>query len=345
MERQQRMIKIRLAEERDFDQIWHIFQEVIKDGDTYVFSPWSSQEDCRSYLYGDNITTFVAEDVQDHSISGFYKLIANQRDLGSHVSNASFMVNPASHGNGVGRKLGHHCLEQAKKRGFLAMQFNFVVSTNKGAVYLWTSLGFRTVGVLPGAFRHASLGFVDALVMFRSLEDIVITSSPPSSSLSLEREMETEPDMKQGNNFACENENENDHVLTVLTNLPLSAIAASASSPELSVPKVHRGNMRKEGQVFKTWKNRFFILEEGVLSYYSSESESKSEDNRMGEPLTLLGYKVSTPSKSRLILTSEDEAERCLMLDIAEPFLLTEWESALNAHIAYITAFNRQILE
>ncbi len=49
------------------------------------------------------------------------------------------------------------------------MQFNFVVSTNVRAVNLWGAMGFETVGRLPGAFRHPTLGDVDALVMYRTL--------------------------------------------------------------------------------------------------------------------------------------------------------------------------------
>jgi len=49
------------------------------------------------------------------------------------------------------------------------MQFNFVVSTNKRAVKLWSSLGFEIVGRLPRAFEHPELGLVDALVMYREL--------------------------------------------------------------------------------------------------------------------------------------------------------------------------------
>jgi ribosomal protein S18 acetylase RimI-like enzyme len=62
-----------------------------------------------------------------------------------------------------------HSLERAKERGFRAMQFNFVVSTNERAIKLWGDLGFEIVGRLPLAFEHPTLGFVDALVMFRSL--------------------------------------------------------------------------------------------------------------------------------------------------------------------------------
>jgi ribosomal protein S18 acetylase RimI-like enzyme len=62
-----------------------------------------------------------------------------------------------------------HSLAHARSRGFRAMQFNLVVSTNERAVALWSRLGFAVVGRLPGAFEHPTHGDVDALVMFRPL--------------------------------------------------------------------------------------------------------------------------------------------------------------------------------
>ena len=103
-----------------------------------------------------------------------YKLTPNRRDLGSHVSNASFMVHPDAAGRGIGSVMGRHSLEEARRQGYEAMQFNFVVSTNERAVSLWQRLGFRIVGTLPNAFRHGTRGMVDALVMYRLLDDIVL---------------------------------------------------------------------------------------------------------------------------------------------------------------------------
>src|SRR5918993_938843 len=111
--------------------------------------------------------SWVAED--EGRIVGMYKLIPNRRDLGSHVSNASFMVHPEAHGRGVGRALGEHCLDQARKAGYQTMQFNFVVSTNTPGVNPWKKLWFSIVGTLPKAFNHKQLGLVDAYVMHRFL--------------------------------------------------------------------------------------------------------------------------------------------------------------------------------
>jgi L-amino acid N-acyltransferase YncA len=160
---------IRPATDADFAAMAAIFRRVTAPGDTYVFADDTPQDDVRAYWFGAGIASYVVE--QDGSVVGMYKLIANHRDRGSHVANASFMVDPAHSGKGVGRRMGEHCLREAKAAGFAAMQFNFVVSTNTAAVALWQSLGFAIVGTLPKVFHHATLGYVDAYVMYRSLED------------------------------------------------------------------------------------------------------------------------------------------------------------------------------
>jgi outer membrane protein assembly factor BamB len=158
---------IRPAREDDFDAIWEIFHAVVAAGDTYVFAPDTPRDVAHEYFLGPDLRSWVAED--ERRIVGVYKLIPNRSDRGSHVANASFMVHPDAHGRGVGRALGEHCLEEARKAGYLAMQFNFVVSTNTAGVELWKKLGFEIVGTLPKAFNHQTLGLVDAYVMHRFL--------------------------------------------------------------------------------------------------------------------------------------------------------------------------------
>ena len=163
-------MNIRTANKADEDAIWEIFQAVIAPGDTYVFDPGMSRQEAMAYWFAPGTHTYVAE--SDGRIVGTYLFKANQPALGSHVANAAFMVSPSARGLGVGRRMGEHCLEEARRLGFRAMQFNFVVSTNKPAVHLWQQLGFKIVGTLPGAFRHSKLGFVDAYVMFQTLETV-----------------------------------------------------------------------------------------------------------------------------------------------------------------------------
>jgi ribosomal protein S18 acetylase RimI-like enzyme len=119
------------------------------------------------YWFGSQHEVFVAE--EDGQVLGTYFLQPNQRGGGSHVGNCGYVTAPWATGRGVARAMCAHSLERARERGFKAMQFNFVVSTNKRAIALWQSFGFEIVGRLPGAFEHPTVGFVDALVMYRSL--------------------------------------------------------------------------------------------------------------------------------------------------------------------------------
>ena len=161
------MAVIREATHDDWPAMWQIFREVVSSEDTYVFAPDTPESDAWDYWFGPGVSSFVA--ISGQEIMGMYKLVANYRDLGSHVANASFMVSTRARGKGIGREMGLRALEEAKARGFLAMQFNFVVSTNASAVLLWKSLGFEIVGTLPKVFRHRQMGLVDAYVMHRFL--------------------------------------------------------------------------------------------------------------------------------------------------------------------------------
>jgi len=161
-------LTLRHATDADRDAIWDIFRVVVASGDTYAFDPDISRTDALAYWMQPATHCHVAE--RQRTVVGTYILKANQPGLGSHVANAAFMVAPRARAMGVGRAMGEHCLAEARRQGFLAMQFNFVVSTNDSAVRLWQRLGFDIVGTLPGAFRHATNGYVAAYVMYRSLE-------------------------------------------------------------------------------------------------------------------------------------------------------------------------------
>ena len=161
------MIKIRKARDGDFEDIWNIFHRVVKTGDTFAFDPASNRKDCRALWMLPNLRTYVAE-LQD-KILGTYILRKNQPGLGAHVANAAYMVHPDVRGKGIGWAMGIHSVKQAKKLGFSAIQFNFVVSTNLVAVQLWLKLGFRIVGIVPKAFNHKKLGMVDVYIMHKFL--------------------------------------------------------------------------------------------------------------------------------------------------------------------------------
>ncbi|MFK3740014.1 GNAT family N-acetyltransferase [Massilia sp. TN1-12] len=163
-------IQIRPATEEDFHAMYGIFQTHVAAGETFPHGPDMDREASYDYWFGAPATTFVAVKGRER-VLGMYKLVPNQLGRGSHVASASYMVSPNAQGVGIGHLLAEHSLGEARRRGYLAMQFNYVVSTNTAAIHLWKRLGFSIVGTLPKAYRHRRLGYVDAYVMYKLLED------------------------------------------------------------------------------------------------------------------------------------------------------------------------------
>ena len=158
---------IRRARANDGDAIWTILKPMVRAGETYTLPRNMTRRDALEYWQRRGHEVFVAE--ESKRILGTYFLQANQMGGGAHVANCGYVTSPDAQGKGVGRAMLEHSLEQARARGFLAMQFNFVVSTNERAVKTWQAYGFEIVGRLPAAFEHPRLGFVDALVMYKRL--------------------------------------------------------------------------------------------------------------------------------------------------------------------------------
>jgi len=140
---------------------------VIRAGETYALRRDMAAADALAYWTGPEKETFVAE--VDGLVIGTYYIRPNQEGGGAHVANCGYMTAPEAGARGVARAMCEHSLQHARMRGFKAMQFNFVVSSNERAVRLWQDFGFFTAGRLPGAFNHPRLGYVDALVMFLAL--------------------------------------------------------------------------------------------------------------------------------------------------------------------------------
>jgi ribosomal protein S18 acetylase RimI-like enzyme len=162
-------MNIRAATRADDDGIWSILEPMIRAGETYPLPRDMSRQDGLAYWFSPGHDVFVAE--HGAGVSGTYYLRANQRGGGGHVANCGYVTARGAEGRGVGRAMCEHSLALAKARGFRAMQFNFVVSANERAVRLWRACGFDIVGRVPNAFKHPTRGYVDALVMFRALDD------------------------------------------------------------------------------------------------------------------------------------------------------------------------------
>jgi ribosomal protein S18 acetylase RimI-like enzyme len=161
-------LTIRSFKSSDWSSVWPMLQTTFAAGDTYTFSPDSTEAEIRKAWIELPAATFVACNEAGH-IVGTYFIKPNQPGLGAHVCNCGYVVDKEAQGQGIAAQMCEHSQKLAVDMGFRAMQFNFVVATNTGAVRLWQKLGFDIVGTLPRVFQHQRLGFVDAHVMFKAL--------------------------------------------------------------------------------------------------------------------------------------------------------------------------------
>lgn len=159
-------VQMRLAQASDFDAIWPLLRTVFRASETYAVDPAISRDAAEVYWMHAR-ATYVA--VIDDEIVGTYYIKTNQPGGGAHICNCGYIVSPAARGQGVAAKMCTHSQDAALALGYTAMQFNFVLSSNEGAVRLWHRLGYVTVGTIPAAFDHPKLGLVDAFVMHKVL--------------------------------------------------------------------------------------------------------------------------------------------------------------------------------
>jgi GNAT superfamily N-acetyltransferase len=160
---------IRKARLEDFEEIYDIFCNVLEEGETYSYTleEMTPERSLAYWISAPGTECFVAD--IDGKVAGVTAVRPNRTGRAGHVANASFMVHPDFRRIGIARALGKFALKQAKKRGYKAMQFNFVVSVNKVAVDLWQSLGFQIIGTMPKGFKHAKKGLVDVYIMHQFL--------------------------------------------------------------------------------------------------------------------------------------------------------------------------------
>ncbi|MHA1598020.1 MAG: GNAT family N-acetyltransferase [Alphaproteobacteria bacterium] len=161
------MATIRPATDDDWPGIWAIFRAVVRAGDTYPYPTDTSESEAKKIWIETPLATYVADD--DGRVIGTYYLKPNQPGRGGHVCNAGYMVDAGMRGQGLGRTMCAHSMDEARRLGFTAMQYNLVVASNEAAVRLWQDMGFGIIGRLPRAFDHETKGLTDALLMYRQL--------------------------------------------------------------------------------------------------------------------------------------------------------------------------------
>ncbi|GAB2811416.1 GNAT family N-acetyltransferase [Lentzea nigeriaca] len=159
---------VREAQDDDWPQMWSIIRDVITAQETIPYDPGMSEHDARR-MWQLPAPARVVVAADDRQVLGTANMYANRQGPGNHVASGTLMVAERARGAGVGRALTTDMIDWARRSGFAAVQFNAVVDTNTAAVRLYESLGFVTLGVAPGAFRHPSQGNVGLRIMWLDL--------------------------------------------------------------------------------------------------------------------------------------------------------------------------------
>ncbi|MDQ2095797.1 GNAT family N-acetyltransferase [Rhodalgimonas zhirmunskyi] len=158
-------IKIREARPEDGAAIWAMLEPVFRAGETYAIDRDITEADAVAYWTAAHC--YIAE-LEGVPVGTFY-IKRNQPGGGAHVCNCGYVTGPGAEGRGVARAMLGFSLDEAKRLGFRAMQYNFVLASNARAITTWQRAGFEIIGRIPEAFDHPKLGLIEALVMYRRL--------------------------------------------------------------------------------------------------------------------------------------------------------------------------------
>jgi L-amino acid N-acyltransferase YncA len=157
--------KIGLYTESYLDDIYDIWNEAIDDGLTLHWTEHIPQSKVE-YIISTQIECICA--VSNYKCIGFYILHPNSSGRCSHIANALYIVKKEFRDKGIGSALVKNSLEKAKEHGFIAMQYNSVVASNK-SVNIYIKSGFQKVGLIPNGFKLNENQYEDLLILYKKL--------------------------------------------------------------------------------------------------------------------------------------------------------------------------------
>lgn len=160
---------IREATAKDWPAIWPFFHSIVSAGETLTYPLDLGQEEAEGWWFVPAPSRVVVAVDEAGTVLGTAKMNRNHMGNGSHIASATYLVDPARSGRGVGRALCAYSIDWARAEGYRAMQFNAVVETNTYAVKLYRSLGFEVIGTLPEGFHHPAQGYVGLHIMHKAL--------------------------------------------------------------------------------------------------------------------------------------------------------------------------------
>ncbi len=164
-------IELVLAGNQDLPLLARLYDRIVAEGTSYPHERPLSQDEFQDYWVRGKSTVVAYERPRKDKadLLGAFYLKPNWPGRARHVANAGFIVAPEWRNRGVAWLLGAVMLDYAKELGYRSVIFNLVFSENQVARHLWEKLGFRVLGVIPGAVRMDDSQYQHAIIMFRSL--------------------------------------------------------------------------------------------------------------------------------------------------------------------------------
>ncbi len=162
--------KLEAYQPDDEEELFAIFKEVVDSGCQFPYED-SSKKEFYAQFFSPSSQVYVCRSPQGRVIGGFY-LKSNYSGRSKHIANTAYMIKSTHRKRGIGTLLIKASLHLAKNLGFLAMQFNMVLSKNTEAIKLYEKLGFKIVGTIPNAIRNADESFQDGCTMYLGLDNL-----------------------------------------------------------------------------------------------------------------------------------------------------------------------------
>jgi GNAT superfamily N-acetyltransferase len=157
-------VEIRRFAPDDRDEFFTAFEHIVNDSEGFPLAPPLTRAAFDDYWFGHASTVWIVR--LNGVLAGGYYVKANFIGRAAHIANAGYFLLAAHRGGGLGRRMVEHSLDEARRLGFDAMQFNLVFASNP-ARRMYRELGFQEIGVIPAAVEGE-----DAVIYWRSLSPV-----------------------------------------------------------------------------------------------------------------------------------------------------------------------------
>ncbi len=164
-------VQLVLADNQDIEPLRNLYRIIVDEGTSYPHDRFPAEDDFMDYWFRgkSTVAAYLPDRAHAAGMAGAFYLKPNWPGRARQVANAGFIVAPDWRNKGLGWLLGATMLAYARQLGYRSVLFNLVFADNVAARHLWGKLGFKELGVIPGAVWNNDGTYQDAGIMFRSL--------------------------------------------------------------------------------------------------------------------------------------------------------------------------------